>query len=124
MPERIQLRRTKGWRLPEGAVSVARPTKWGNPYTVAMMRKRIEEVREAFPDDEGIDRLDPQEMAAEAFYADLTRGPDSRWWWYGPHMDMIRICGSVSELRGKDLACWCPLDQPCHADALLEIANA
>jgi hypothetical protein len=29
-----------------------------------------------------------------------------------------------AELRGKDLACWCPLDQPCHADVLLEIANA
>lgn len=28
------------------------------------------------------------------------------------------------ELRGKDLACWCPLDGPCHADVLLEIANA
>ncbi|EUA64977.1 hypothetical protein I542_5155 [Mycobacteroides abscessus 1948] len=28
------------------------------------------------------------------------------------------------ELRGHDLACWCPLDQPCHADVLLEIANA
>jgi len=27
------------------------------------------------------------------------------------------------ELRGKDLACWCPLDQPCHADILLEVAN-
>jgi hypothetical protein len=26
-------------------------------------------------------------------------------------------------LAGKDLACWCPLDQPCHADVLLEIAN-
>jgi len=28
------------------------------------------------------------------------------------------------DLRGKNLACWCPLDQPCHADVLLEIANA
>jgi hypothetical protein len=28
-----------------------------------------------------------------------------------------------SALRGKNLACWCPLDQPCHADVLLEIAN-
>lgn len=27
------------------------------------------------------------------------------------------------ELRGKDLACWCPLGQPCHADVLLELAN-
>lgn len=32
MPERIQLRRTGGWKLPDGAVSVARPTKWGNPF--------------------------------------------------------------------------------------------
>lgn len=30
----------------------------------------------------------------------------------------------LTELRGKDLACWCPLDQPCHADVILEIANA
>lgn len=27
------------------------------------------------------------------------------------------------ELRGKNLACWCALDQPCHADILLELAN-
>lgn len=27
-------------------------------------------------------------------------------------------------LRGRDLVCWCPLDQPCHADVLLELANA
>ncbi len=27
-------------------------------------------------------------------------------------------------LRGKNLACFCPLDKPCHADVLLEIANA
>jgi hypothetical protein len=26
-------------------------------------------------------------------------------------------------LRGKNLACWCPLDQPCHADVLLDLAN-
>ena len=34
MPERIQLRRTKGWKKPENAVNVARPTKWGNPFRV------------------------------------------------------------------------------------------
>lgn len=28
------------------------------------------------------------------------------------------------ELSGHDLACWCPLDQPCHADVLLRVANA
>ena len=35
MIERIQLRRSKGWRLPAGAKVVARPTRWGNPYKVA-----------------------------------------------------------------------------------------
>ena len=34
------------------------------------------------------------------------------------YLEMVR-----EELAGKDLACWCPLDQPCHADVLLEIAN-
>ena len=29
----------------------------------------------------------------------------------------------IAELRGKDLACWCPLDQPCHADVLIRWAN-
>jgi hypothetical protein len=27
------------------------------------------------------------------------------------------------ELGGRDLACYCPLDEPCHADVLLELAN-
>ena len=34
MPKRIQRKRTKGWRKPEGAVSVTRPGKWGNPFTI------------------------------------------------------------------------------------------
>ncbi|MBF0247038.1 MAG: DUF4326 domain-containing protein [Alphaproteobacteria bacterium] len=33
-----------------------------------------------------------------------------------------RIAAKI-ELRGKDLACWCPLDEPCHADVLLKLAN-
>jgi hypothetical protein len=35
--ERIQRKRTKGWRMPENAVYVGRPTKWGNPYQVGKM---------------------------------------------------------------------------------------
>lgn len=26
--------------------------------------------------------------------------------------------------RGKDLACWCPVSSPCHADVLLRLANS
>jgi hypothetical protein len=28
------------------------------------------------------------------------------------------------DLRGKNLACFCPLGAPCHADTLLKLANA
>jgi len=43
-PRRIQLRRVKGWRKPPGAVVVARPSKWGNPYLVDV-HGRAEAVR-------------------------------------------------------------------------------
>ena len=33
------------------------------------------------------------------------------------------VLARLPELRGKNLACWCPLDAPCHADVLLELAN-
>lgn len=35
----------------------------------------------------------------------------------------VVIRRSLHELTGKDLACWCSLDAPCHADVLLELAN-
>lgn len=89
-PQRVQLHRTRGWRKPEGAVVVARPSKWGNPFRI---RPAVEAVR-AFA------------WAVDAGLCDV------------PSPEQIR-----TELRGKDLACWCPLDQPCHADVLLEIAN-
>jgi hypothetical protein len=33
------------------------------------------------------------------------------------------LMAALPELRGHDLACWCKLDEPCHADVLLELAN-
>ncbi len=88
MPERIQRKRTKGWRMPPNTVYVGRPTKWGNPFFVA-------------PDM-------PAHLAVENFRNMLNRH------------DVAEIRAT---LRGKNLACWCALDQPCHADVLLELAN-
>lgn len=34
VPRRVQLRRVRGWRKPEGAITVARPSRWGNPFRV------------------------------------------------------------------------------------------
>ena len=38
------------------------------------------------------------------------------------HPDLVK--DMLKELGGRDLACWCPLDQPCHADILLELVEA
>ena len=93
-PVRIQRQRTRGWRMPPSAVYVGRPTKWGNPYIVG--------------DLDGRSRMTLEDVLRR--YRHLIEA-SGRW-------------GSVlRELRGKNLACWCPLDRECHADILLEIAN-
>lgn len=96
MTVRIQRKRTRGWRMPDGAIYVGRPSKWGNPFTVG-------------PD------ANYSERAAIV-------GEYSTWLRFNPEAKELRK--SLSELRGKDLACWCRAGQPCHADVLLEIANA
>ena len=104
MPKRVQRKRTKGWRMPEGAVYVGRPSKWGNPFRVGSP---------------GRDDCMVCSDAAEAVMKFRSELVTFRGGFTGTNVDEIR-----SELRGKDLACWCPLDQPCHADVLLELANA
>jgi hypothetical protein len=47
---------------------------------------------------------------------------DYRQWIMQPEQAHLRDAART-ELRGKDLACWCPPDQPCHADVLLALAN-
>ena len=108
MPVRIQRKRTKGWKMPEGAVYVGRPTKWGNRWTPELYWSA------GFS---GSLRVATQHCV-EAYRAWL--GGVHHW----AHGIPLFPAPDVSELRGKDLACWCPLDQPCHADVLLEIANA
>jgi hypothetical protein len=122
MPQRIQLRRNKGWRKPEGAVVVARPSKWGNPFKVgtvinrvAMTYLRMSHVAEI--------RVSDRAEAVIAYQSWLDGLPLLA----GGH-DLAPPPPTSTEireaLRGRDLACWCPLDQPCHADVLLEVANA
>jgi len=111
-PRRIQLRRTKGWCKPEGAVVVARPTKWGNPFDF----RAAAEV--GYGDGRG--------AAVDAF-AGWLRGED----WGIPQgqtresmsAKRVVIRRGLPELRGRDLCCWCPLDRPCHADVLIRLAN-
>lgn len=111
MSERIQRRRTKGWRMPEGAVYVGRPTYWGNPYVILGPEVFVDTRTNC---DYMI--LDARKGVVDEYrkYVRNTVGTS------GFSMAYEAEC----ELRGKDLACWCPLDAPCHADVLLEYANA
>ena len=93
-PHRVQLSRKKGWRMPPNTVKVDRTTKWGNPY-------------QASSDGDG----------NPAYLVHLFCG-------YMARSEQAQLRDEARrDLRGKNLACWCPLDQPCHADVLLELAN-
>lgn len=121
MPKRIQRRRVKGWKMPPNTIYVGRPTRFGNPFTHAlrfagldfslrcyrMALSGIWDLSELKDMPDG-----PFHVACQDFSA-FIKG----FKWVNIEED-IR-----SNLRGRDLACWCPLDRKCHADILLEIAN-
>lgn len=117
-PQRIQLRRTKGWRMPEGAIVVARPSKWGNPFVVGSNRTTVfvhdgHHVFDEIARSDDASRL-AHALAAQAFHGWLLFSDDARAKWIRTHLD---------DLAGHDLACWCRPDHACHADTLLELAN-
>jgi hypothetical protein len=100
MAVRIQRKRTKDWKMPEGAIYVGRPTKWGNEYKVGDSYPFIEV------------HLCTLEDVIWLYEVDLKG------------MEGLGVLDEFLEpLRGKDLVCWCPLDKPCHADVLLRLAN-
>lgn len=104
-PRRIQRKRTPGWRMPENTVYVGRGkgAVFHNPFVVG----------KAIPCQFGMgDRVVSDPGDAVNLFRDVLASNRS-------YQCEVRFF-----LRGKNLACWCPLDQPCHADVLLEIANS
>ena len=112
-PKRIQRKRTTGYRMPEGAIYVGRPSRWENPFTVALMG---------------------QQGAVDAFVVHLAtyfgwRGRAIARAFHPLPVESTEFRDWLAPLRGHDLACWCPLEDehgnrvPCHADVLLELAN-
>jgi len=85
--------------MPENTVKVDRTTHFGNPYRVnsAVSRK----------------------LAVALFRHGLKSALKGK----SRYLALCGIARTLPELRGKNLACWCPLDKPCHADVLLELAN-
>lgn len=108
-PRRIQLSRKKGFRLPPNTTIVDRRTKWGNPWKVGTRLLALTGPEQG----QKIMLSHPRAVAMHRTTA-LGKGTEARTF-------RARV---KAELKGKNLACWCPLDGPCHADILLEIANA
>jgi hypothetical protein len=104
-PKRIRLSRAKGWRKPDNAIVVGRPTPWGNPFVVGRDGD-AEYCVELF-----------ENMIGGWLVVNLTPTISEQ------EIAVAYIKAHIEELRGKDLACWCRLDKPCHADVLLRINN-
>jgi hypothetical protein len=93
--------------MPENTVSVTRPGKWGNPFKVS----------DYFDAGYSGSADVAAHHCVEAYRAWMLG--KSHW----AHGIPMPEPPNPSELRGKNLACWCAIGQPCHADVLLEIAN-
>jgi hypothetical protein len=104
-PQRIQLSCRKGCRKPADAIVVARPTAWGNRYVVGQNVHHVGGSRVHVRD-----RKHAVQLYREWLGGELARDSGLR----------DQICRT---LGGHDLACWCPIGVPCHADVLLEVAN-
>ncbi len=115
-PVGIQRKRTKGWRMPENTVSVCRPGVLGNPFTKEAAIESGNATEETW-----------RQVVVDCF-DDWLQGKSSGrgWWWAGEDSDKRRkaILECLPALRGKHLACWCGLDQPCHRNVYLRLANA
>ena len=105
-PQRIQLSRKKGWKMPPNTVKVDRSTPWGNPFIVGKNCDRIEAVGNFGAMVTGL---------RTAHFGDECLERQRAW--------SRHAKDHLHELRGKNLACWCKAGEACHADILLQIAN-
>lgn len=106
-PQRIQLSRRKGWRMPPNTVKVDRSSTWGNPFVIGEYPPLP--MAHRYGDEKIVDATHAVKMFRRALIESLKEDD--------------RAVDHLLKLRGKNLACWCHLDQPCHADILLDLAN-
>jgi hypothetical protein len=113
-PIRIQLSRKKGWRMPPNTISVARPTMFGNPWCIGLIACNCRTPGEC--------RCNSFRCATAAEAVEAFRE------WWAERLTRLypyaqRAQYQLDLLKGRNLACWCKIGEPCHADVLLELAN-
>ena len=116
-PIRVQRKRTKGFKLPENTICVTRGTNFGNPFKIGELYKidfanAVISTRSAlhFMNDGELIFVKDAAHAVQLFERFIALHPFSG--------------DNLKYLHGKNLACFCPLDKPCHADFLLGLADA
>ena len=133
---RIQRKRTRGWKMPKGAICVDRPSIWGNPFPVEEYGRElcIRLYREMFYG------WDPTLLRDTSLAECRVAYQRQRAWKQRFGNDFAPLERARIELCGHDLAAWCPLcpvhvdGKPldvecadctsCHADPLGVAANA
>lgn len=106
MPERIQLSRQKGWRMPPNTVKVDRTTPFGNPCDWReWLENAPRDVRWTASERERWAKA----QAVDSFEYEMRTGG---------------IVMPLERLRGKNLACWCKPHERCHADVLLALVSS
>lgn len=131
MPERFQLQRRRGFRLPSGGRSVARPGRYGNPFGLTRLFTRDDPLRPY---------LDAAVLEVLGIYAPDLSAPDytllspvtkgtavaAHRLWLLDQPELIAM--ARRDLAGRDLGCWCPVPEPgepdiCHGRNWLVVAN-
>ncbi len=105
LPIRIQRHRARGWRIPAHAKYVGPGSLYGSPFRVARSPLELKYG--------GARVVESPSDAVEKYRDWIRHTAEGRF---------VAGC-AARNLWGLDLVCWCPADQPCHADTLLEIAN-
>lgn len=116
-PVRVQRKRTKGFKLPENTICVTRGTKWGNPFKIGEYYKygKAGFMSPCRPNS----IADAKKRGDHIYIATI----EDAVYHYEKYITGLMFPLNFKELAGKNLACFCSLDKPCHADVLLEIAN-
>ena len=135
---RVTLSRAKGWKMPPNTRVVTRGTVFGNPWQIGdpgIWRVPRENEKAGWSARCKMDVVVANYDAVALFSAWLRNDlipfmPDTL---SDREQDVVfermrgrraAIVNRLPELRGKNLACTCKPGQGCHADVLLELANA
>lgn len=125
--ERIQRKRTKGWRLPENTVSVTRPSGWGNPFKIGEQAPPI--FDEMYSGTNRPPYLDEDDYLIYGIRGNVISDATTAVRLFRQYLNWFRekypveFEALIAPLRGKNLACFCKVGDPCHADVWIEFAK-